>query len=217
MKTKLTHMPKIFREIQGLENISGKSRTNFDNEIGVIFERFSFFNLPYWKVNKLVITSLPKNGGLYYSTTKEISLDFNCLSTFIHELGHHIDYSYGHAFIKENTTYSKKSKDKDWLEIVKMFREQHEKHSEKSVTIYVNQGIQTSKTEWDNKDKYYRSAVEIFARSFEIYISQQFSFRVINKTKTSLRKNKMAYPMSKKNLETINKFFERLLNEKNFQ
>lgn len=103
---------------------------------------------------ELRFRNLNGNSGVYYDSFNTIVIDLEHFSSFIHEYGHYVDYKHG----KEK--YSSK---KDFSHIVSSYQES-----------YVNELQKEDfwKYCYYKKNKeYYMSEVEIFARAFELWVS----------------------------------------------
>ncbi|WP_321835624.1 LPD1 domain-containing protein [Clostridium butyricum] len=124
--------------------------------------------------------------GLYFPGLKCLCVDITSPSSFIHEFGHHIDY-----------TYSEKplSLQAEFRNIIRLYTKFYDLQREDNKSL-------------KNKRNYYLTPTEIFARTFELYL--------VNKNvETSFLKDKKnmiindGYPDFNKNaLNKINAYFD---------
>lgn len=136
-----------------------------------------------------------KASGMYYPDYKCICVDITEPSSFIHELGHHIDLSTG------NTSRSMDSK-------FKILAIKYRKELLESVSLSDMDTQEYYKT----KKSYYNTPTEIWARCFEIFLVK------IKKCESSLMPAKHAlivkkgYPnCSKELLEIINQYYSEII------
>lgn len=135
--------------------------------------------------------------GLYYPHIKCLCVDVRYPHSFLHEYGHLIDYEYGNLSYKE-----------PFVGIREMY-ELHLNYMMESDSVVRNQLNGTGKYNL----AYYLEPTEIFARSFELYLSK---CKMVN---NSLLPEEFtwAYPVDSTFLDAVEKYydslFERLSNE----
>lgn len=103
---------------------------------------------------ELRFRNLNGNSGVYYDSFNTIVIDLEHFSSFIHEYGHYVDYKHG----KERY-----SSTREFSHIVSNYKETYENKLQKE--DFLTQCFYKR-----NKD-YYMSEVEIFARAFELWVS----------------------------------------------
>ena len=127
--------------------------------------------------------------GLYYPQMKCLCVDISHPHSFVHELGHLIDYEFGG--LSEGIEFSQ----------IRKFAQEYYKNKEKSESEFGKQLRGKSKYNID----YYSIPTEIFARSFEMYV-----YYVWSENSSLLDKDyhREEYPCTKENLERIKKYFD---------
>lgn len=168
----------------------------FDNDIDLekvkLFEK-EVENLP----NQILLPILNKNdlrfrklgrhnaSGIFFPIQKCIGVDVRSSTSFIHEIGHAIDYS------RNEKTYSVESNFENIREVMRNFMKENKIEN----------------------FKYYSSATEIFARAFEFYFLNKFNlnhnFDVISKD--SSRFDHIALQFNEAGLrDEVMNYFEKL-------
>ncbi len=210
MKTYPT-IQKLCKEIKVNDDIGARDLTAIEADLKKLLEVLPVLDCDKYRVGLLKFVCLPSRYAYYRNSNTSIVITTKNkqegLTAFIHEFGHLIDYKNGEDGRKP---YSKVSKDDRWHEVVKVFRKQHERHSEKDTELVFNDKKDqwVEREIWSSYDKYVRSSVEIFARGFEIYVTQKVGIKFIGKSKSKMRNNLLWYPSGKKSIETIINFYE---------
>ncbi|MVX63650.1 hypothetical protein GKZ28_08070 [Clostridium chromiireducens] len=147
------------------------------------------FDMDKIKKAELRIRKLGKHKalGLYYPTLKCLCVDITSPSSFMHEFGHHLDYTLSDRPL---------SLQYDFRSILRAYTKRYDSHLE--CNPYLNR-----------KRNYFLTPTEIFARTFEIYL--------VNKgLSTSFLKDKddmdisNGYPgMDEEFISSINSYFDR--------
>ena len=99
--------------------------------------------------------NLKGKGGVFYDEYNTIVIDLEYFNAFIHEYGHYVDYKHG----KER--YSSK---KEFSEIASNYKEAYLKELEKEGDFF-------TRALYKQKKDYYVDEVEVFARAFELWVS----------------------------------------------
>lgn len=161
--------------------------------------RENFF-VPLDKTHSFRIKKLGKHkaNGLYVPMFRATIVDLDGISSFIHEVGHQIDYLYAQEGYR--------------LSELVAFRKIVERSQEVANTF-----VQTLdendefRVKWEKGQKdYYNNPKEIFARSYELYAhTKGFS---VSLAKT-LPKNSFLYPMEEGHISAVKDYFDNLLIE----
>lgn len=130
------------------------------------------------------------NAGRYYYKHKELVVDINYVSSFIHELGHLIDY-------QSKLTVTNLCIQKDFDAVTKMYCTMFLLTAEKGGYYHRNK-------------RYYMDRKEIFARTFEQYIARKFGHNVITKTKEMYADRETIYPRSDMFDYMVDDYFNKL-------
>lgn len=134
--------------------------------------------------------------GMYYGINHTIVLDFrgydrNGVRSFVHEYGHALDYDAS----DDATSMNNYSMQDDFLSIVCGYR-QYIRTNGKGLT--------------SRKLKYYSTATEIFARSFEIY--QKFVKKIdAFVEEKSIYQNRLEYKYLYEHIDEVQAYFDKLL------
>ena len=99
--------------------------------------------------------NLKGKGGVFYNSLNTIVIDLEYFNSFIHEYGHYVDYKHS----KER--YSSK---KEFSYIASNYKEAYIKELEKEEDFL-------TKALYKRKKDYYVDEVEVFARAFELWVS----------------------------------------------
>lgn len=99
--------------------------------------------------------NLKGKGGVFYDEYNTIVIDLEYFNAFIHEYGHYVDYKHG----KER--YSSK---KEFSQIASNYKEAYLKELEKEGDFF-------TRALYKQKKDYYVDEVEVFARAFELWVS----------------------------------------------
>ena len=130
--------------------------------------------------------------GLYYPSLACLCVDIHSPSSLIHEYGHLIDYCYGGL-----------SEKKEFTAVRKLYLEQFDKALEKDEALQ-----KKMKSGCKYNRAYYTMPTEIFARCFELYVSQCLGVR--NSIVPSTFENPGIYPANVKMLSLISQYFSSL-------
>lgn len=161
------------------------------------------FALPSFKDHDLRFRKLGRHkaAGLYFPFQKCVAVDIREPYSFIHEVGHMIDYTYGER--KSRTLLSEKM---DFQSILLRYR------------LVANQEIDLRSQDdpfvkkWIGKGKfnrhYYFQPTEVFARCFEIYVSSLGKWKHIGKTSFQ---NSVIYPTDEQLLRDVESYFEKIM------
>lgn len=127
--------------------------------------------------------------GLYYPSLACLCVDIHSPSSLIHEYGHLIDYCYDNLSDKT-----------EFCTVRKLYIEQLDKALETDETLQI-------KMKSGNKYNraYYTMPTEIFARCFELYVSQCLGVR--NSIVPATFPQEGIYPANPQMLETISQYF----------
>lgn len=99
--------------------------------------------------------NLKGKGGVFYDWLNTIVIDLEYFNSFIHEYGHYVDYKHS----KER--YSSR---KEFLHIASNYKEAYLKELEKEEDFF-------TRALYKQKKDYYVDEVEVFARAFELWVS----------------------------------------------
>ena len=193
MKTRIQQSPfwDYFGYVEYDEDIDYDAMTQYEEEF-VAFYQKHFSNLDLSK-NALRVRKLGQHraGGLYYPQMKCLCVDISHPHSFIHELGHLIDYEYGNL-----------SEEKEFFAIRNHMR-QYYQTKEKSDSEFGKQ--LRGKSQYNLE--YYSTPTEMFARCFELYV-----YYVWGEDSSLLEKNynQEAYECTKENLERIKTYFDKI-------
>lgn len=142
---------------------------------------------------ELRFRNLNGDSGVYYDSFNTIVIDLEHFSSFIHEYGHYVDYKHG----KERY-----SSTKDFSHIVSNYKEAYANKLQKEA--FLTQCVYKR-----NKD-YYMSEVEIFARAFELWVSNTIiSDTPLLQTKEDY-KNEFCYKIFGSFMEEVIYYFNNL-------
>lgn len=185
----------LFNKYFGYVEIDESCDIEKIREIALEFDTINktFFNELITQDNVIRFRRLGKHkaGGLYWYTINNLCVDVDSPSSLIHEYGHLIDYKYGilssrYQFVKIKELYVPLvyEKVKNNSELMKM---------------------------WNGNSRYnkayYTNPVEIFARSFEVYMSN----RINNSLKPDT--SSFAYLDDENYVKEVNKYFDELMKE----
>lgn len=149
---------------------------------------------------ELRFRNLNGNSGVYYDSFNTIVVDLEHFSSFIHEYGHYVDYKHG----KERY-----SSTKDFSHIVSNYKEAYANKLQKE--DFLTQCFYKR-----NKD-YYVSDVEIFARAFELWVSNTIiSDTPLLQTKEDY-KNEFCYKIFDGFIEEVLYYFNNLFGNSEIQ
>ena len=124
--------------------------------------------------------------GLYYPGLKCLCVDITSPSSFLHEFGHHIDYTYS------DTPLSLKA---NFREIIKIYSRNYDKQREDNKYL-------------KNKRNYFLTPTEVFARTFEMYLTDKIETSFLKDKKDMNISN--GYPeFSKYDIKKINSYFDK--------
>lgn len=124
--------------------------------------------------------------GLYYPGLKCLCVDITSPSSFLHELGHHIDYTYS------DTPLSLKI---NFREIIRIYSKNYDKQREDNKYL-------------KNKRNYFLTPTEIFARTFEMYLTDKIETSFL-KDKSDMNINNGYPKFSKYDIKKINSYFDK--------
>ena len=130
--------------------------------------------------------------GLYYPSLACLCVDIHSPSSLIHEFGHLIDYCYGRL-----------SEKKDFATVRTLYVEHFDNALEKDKAL---QKKMKSGSKYNRA--YYTMPTEIFARCFELYVSQCLEVR--NSIVPSTFQDSGIYPANAKMLNEISRYFSSL-------
>ncbi|WP_315069190.1 hypothetical protein [uncultured Clostridium sp.] len=127
-----------------------------------------------------------KSLGLYYSTLRCLCVDITSPSSFLHEFGHHLDYTL------EDRPLSLKF---NFLPIIREYTQFYD--SQRGESKYLR-----------NKRKYFLTPTEIFARTFEMYlVNKELETSMLQAKENMSILN--GYPdMDSRSLSMINSYFD---------
>lgn len=127
--------------------------------------------------------------GLYYPSLACLCVDIHSPSSLIHEYGHLIDYCYGNLSDKA-----------EFCTVRKLYIEQLDK------ALETDEDLQKKMKSGSKYNRaYYTMPTEIFARCFELYVSQCLGVR--NSIVPATFSQEGIYPANQKMLETISQYF----------
>lgn len=142
---------------------------------------------------ELRFRNLNGDSGVYYDSFNTIVIDREHFSSFIHEYGHYVDYKHG----KERY-----SSTKDFSHIVSNYKEAYANKLQK-------EGFLTQ-CFYKRKKDYYVSEVEVFARAFELWVSNTIiSDTPLLQTKEDY-KNEFCYKIFGSFMEEVIYYFNNL-------
>ncbi len=148
--------------------------------------------LPNFKLEKAALRFRKlgnhKAVGLYYPFFNCLCVDIRCPSSFVHELGHLIDHQKGSGRLSDKAAFA---------------------HVRRLYERNFNTAGKELKGKYDRS--YYLDPTEIFARSFEIFISKRIKADICEPDK-DLGKE-FAYPADEKYREEVERYFNGLLYE----
>lgn len=156
------------------------------------FNKIFKFKKPNLRFRKL---GQHKAAGLYYPHVNCICIDIKSPKSFIHELAHCLDYTI-------DDKVNKLSSSLDFMKIINTYRrifvKEINKNKDTPLGAYLN-----------NKKSYYFNQTEIFARSFEIYLSK------VKKLESSFLRSDFqllsGYIYSADYLDEVKNYFDALL------
>lgn len=134
--------------------------------------------------------------GLYYPQLKCMCVDISSPKSFMHELGHHIDYTYGEGQL---------SLGKKFYPLLKSYRNAYESYLE-------NQDEENSYLK--RKRGYFLTPTEIFARSFEIYLVESGLKTSLLKSKDDMTINNGYPELDERFKKEIHRYFDDILDIK---
>lgn len=130
--------------------------------------------------------------GLYYPSLACLCVDIHSPSSLIHEYGHLIDYCYGNLSDKA-----------EFCTVSKLYIEQLDK------ALETDEALQKKMKSGSKYNRaYYTMPTEIFARCFELYVSQCLGVR--NSIVPATFPQEGIYPANPQMLETISQYFASL-------
>lgn len=136
--------------------------------------------------------------GRYYPSHRTLVVGVNNMDSFIHELGHLMDYE-----------WSGTGKKGDMLNAQEAFKPLYDLY----VAHYMQYNTRTHGGKYSVK--YYTNPTEVFARCFELYVARKFGDVVINETMEAYKKPYRAGTYPTENvlvLNEIDKYFNTLFN-----
>lgn len=146
--------------------------------------------------------------GLYYPTLRCVCVDISSPSSFIHEIGHYIDYTY-----EQNNLSSKI----DFYPIIREYKKAYYEeleYLEDSLAETMNKETRDNISYLKRKTNYFFTPTEIFARSFELYLINKGIKTSFLKDKEELEFIKGYPPVEDYFITQITEYFEKNLNLK---
>lgn len=181
---------EYFSYVEFDEKVDLESITEIEKEFTAFKETFfAFINA---SKNALRFRRLGKHkaAGLYYPHVRCLCVDIRSPGAFVHEFGHLIDYSYGIL-----SDLSDESFHSLYLEYTKLITQEVQKDKDEYA--------RWSGTTKYNKD-YYLNPSEVFARTFEIYVTSvlEISNNLVTKPRGCY------YPLNEVFVQEVESYFE---------
>ena len=129
--------------------------------------------------------------GLYYPFWNCLCVDIRCPSSFVHELGHLIDHQKGEGRLSDKPAFDR---------IRRLYKK--------------NFNLEGKALTGKYDESYYLDATEIFARSFEVFISKRIKADIC-KPEDDLGAG-FAYPTDESYVEAVEQYYSGLLEELGF-
>lgn len=132
--------------------------------------------------------------GVYFYTLKCICVDITSPASFMHELGHHMDYTLGNVQLSTQL---------DFYPIALEYKRAYDKY------LFSHEGETVEYLK--RKKDYFFAPTEIFARMFEVYLVEKGVDTSFLKDKEDMTMNRGYVSISKTMLKTINNYFDTVL------
>lgn len=134
--------------------------------------------------------------GLYYPLLDIVAVDVRNTDSFIHEYGHHIDYTYSNS-------NSALSRQEDFKDILYGYKKEYEQllRGDGVLSYYVK------------KKNYFITPTEVFARGFEIWASKRIGDKPNSLYKTPEKLTTLEYQPYMHMLDRVLDYFDKLLEE----
>ena len=141
--------------------------------------------------------------GTYYPHVDCIAVDIRTVNSFVHEYGHHLDYTWN-EFDSKNQNFNPLSMQPEFKDILDGYQSEISRQAKDDVKI-------------KRKLSYYQTPTEVFARAFEIHIFNECPTETVLGKTLSEFVSQGVYNYFLKNKTQITKYFNSIFGELNFR
>lgn len=164
--------------------------------------------------------------GLYVPSLDIVAVDVRHTSSFIHEYGHHLDYTFNPVLKKDKIFVQDEplSRQTEFQNILNSYVKKYQSVLNEVPEMFENKDLYDRlnailnsngmREIYRKKQEYYIAPTEIFARAFEIYVSRKYHYMDNSLFKPTTELKDFEYQIFKTLLSDVDRYFDNLFNGK---